>query len=162
MKEKSTENVIQAHLSGILAHEGRSVVILSDNGIEFKNKVLNETYNQLGIKRLFSNLFHPQGNAIVENVHNFLKWTLTKFLKHIVLECDKLLPLTCYCYNIFPGSNSTESPFFLMFEEDPLEGHLTHLNKSNKYYGTCKGKIISKELHKLWKHDALHLTGLCQ
>ena len=69
---KSYENV-QAYLFGILTHKGGSVVILSDNGTEVKNKVLNEACNQLGIKQLFSSPFHPQGNARVENVHNFLK-----------------------------------------------------------------------------------------
>ena len=79
MKFKSIENVVQAYLSGILAHKGRSVAILSDNGTKFKNKILNEVYDQLGIKMIYSNLFHPQGNAKVENVHNFLKRILTKF-----------------------------------------------------------------------------------
>ena len=81
MKEKSTENVVQTYLSGIVAHKGRSVAILSKNCTELKNKVLNEACNQLGIKRLYSNLFHPQGNVRVQNVHNFLKWTITKFLE---------------------------------------------------------------------------------
>ena len=64
---KSVENIVQAYLSAILAHKG----ILSDNGTYFE--VLNKVCNQLSIKRLFSNPFHPQGNAKVENVHNFLK-----------------------------------------------------------------------------------------
>ena len=71
MKEKSAENVAQAYLSGILAHKGGSVAILSDNSTELKYKVLNEACNQLGIERLFSNPFHPQGNSRVQNVHNF-------------------------------------------------------------------------------------------
>ena len=72
MKEKSAENVLQAYISGILAHKGQSVAILSDNGTEFKYKVLNEVCDQLGIKWLFSYPFNPQGNAKVENVRNFL------------------------------------------------------------------------------------------
>ena len=72
MKENCAENVVQAHLSGILAHKGGSVAILSDSGTEFRNKVLNELCDQLDIKRLFSNPFCPQGNAEVENVHNVL------------------------------------------------------------------------------------------
>ena len=32
MKEKSAENVVQAYLSGIFAHKGGSIAILSDNG----------------------------------------------------------------------------------------------------------------------------------
>ena len=52
MKERSTENVVQAYLSCILAHKGRSVAILSNNGTAFKNKVMNEACNQLGIKKV--------------------------------------------------------------------------------------------------------------
>ena len=47
MKEKSAKNVIQAYLSGILAHKGGRVAIFSDNGTEFKNKVANEACDQL-------------------------------------------------------------------------------------------------------------------
>ena len=66
MKEKSVANVVQTYLSGILAHKGEHVAILSDNGTEFKNKVFNKVFDQLDIKKLFSNPFHPQGNAKVE------------------------------------------------------------------------------------------------
>ena len=86
MKEKSAKNVVQAYLSVILAHEGRGVAILGENGTEFKNKVLNEACDQLGIQRLLPNLFHPQGNAKAENVHNFLKQSLIKFLGSSHLE----------------------------------------------------------------------------
>ena len=159
MKEKSAEDGVQANLSGILAHKGGGVAILSDNGTVFKNKVLNEVCDQIGTKRLFSNPFYPQGKAKVENVHNFLKWTLTKFLESSDLEWDELLPFTCYCYNIFP---STESPFFLMFGWDPAEGWLTHFNNSNRYHRTNERKIILEELHKLWKHHTKHLRELHQ
>ena len=80
MKEMSAENVVLAYLSGRLAHKGGSVAILSDRGTEFKDKVLNKVCDQLGIKRIFSNPFHPQGNAKMESVYNFPKRTLTKFL----------------------------------------------------------------------------------
>ena len=73
MKEKSAENVIQAHLSGILAHKDGNVAILRGNVTEFKNKDVYEACDQIGIKRLFSNPFHPQSNSRIENVHNFLK-----------------------------------------------------------------------------------------
>ena len=160
MKVKSAENAAQANMSGILAHKGGNVATLSDNGTEFGNKVLNEVCDQLGIKRLFSNPFHPQGNATVENVHNFLKGTLPKFLDSSDIEWSELLPFACYCYNIFPGSNGIESPFFLMFGQDPTEGCLTHLN-NNRYYETNEGKVVLEELHKLWKHHTKHISDLC-
>ena len=63
MKEKYAENLIQVYLAGASAYKGGCVAILSDNGTRFKNKVLNEECDQLGIKKLYSNLSHPQHNA---------------------------------------------------------------------------------------------------
>ena len=97
MKEKSAKNVVQTYLSGIPAHTCRGVAMLTDNGTEFKNKVLNEVSDQVDIIRLFSNLFHPRGNAKVQNVHNFLKRNLT----NSNLMWDEHLQFACYCYNIF-------------------------------------------------------------
>ena len=48
--------------SGVFSHIGGSVSILSDNGTEFKNTFLTVACEQLGIRRLYSNPFHPQGN----------------------------------------------------------------------------------------------------
>ena len=42
MKENSAENVVQVYLFNILTHKGGSAAILSNNGTEFKNKMLNE------------------------------------------------------------------------------------------------------------------------
>ena len=85
---KSAENFVQVYLSDILVLKGGSIAILSDKGTEFKNKVLNEANSQLEIKRLFYKLLHTQGNARVENVHNFLNQTHTKFLEYSNLEWD--------------------------------------------------------------------------
>ena len=63
MMEKAAENVVQTYLSGIQAHKGGSVAQLSNNGTEFRNKVLNEACDQSGIKRLFYYPFHPEGNV---------------------------------------------------------------------------------------------------
>ena len=86
----------------------------------------------------------------------------TKFLESCDLEWDDLLPFTCYCHNIFLGSNGTESPFFLMFGHNLAEGQLTLPKNCSRYYRNNRGKIILEELHKLWKHHTAHLKDLCQ
>ena len=96
----------------------------------------------------------------MENVHNFLKRMLTKILDNSGQEWDD--PFACYCYNIFPSSSGIESPFFLMFGQDPAEGCLSHFNNNNRYYGTNEGKIVLGEHHKLWKHLAKHLKEMHQ
>ena len=44
---------------------------MTQKGTGFANTLLNEVCDQLSIKRLFSSPFHVQGNAKVENAHNF-------------------------------------------------------------------------------------------
>ena len=60
-------------------------------------------------------------------MHNFLKHTITKFLHCSTLELDDILPIAAYVYNVAPSVNDLESPFFLVFGRDPLEGRLSHI-----------------------------------
>ena len=77
MKKKSTENVVHAYLSSKFAHKRGSIVILSDDGTELKNAVVTDACEHLDIKNLYSAVFRPQGSSRIENVHNFLKKTLS-------------------------------------------------------------------------------------
>ena len=99
MPDKTVESVVEAYLSGILSRTGASMVCLSDNRSELKNNQMNIVLKQLGIKCIFSNPYRPQGNSHIENVHNFLKRMLTKFLSSTDAEWDRILPFTCYCFN---------------------------------------------------------------
>ena len=83
-----------------------------------------------GIKHIFSNPYRLQGNSHVENVHNFLKRTLTTFLSSTDAEWDIMLPFTCYCFNTTPTAVDLESPF-LVHGRDPLEGHTGLLGPGN-------------------------------
>ena len=52
--------------------------ILSDNGTEFKNSLMDQVWQQLGIERIFSAPYHPQSNGKLEVLHKYLKPTLKK------------------------------------------------------------------------------------
>ena len=97
MKEKWAENAVQAYLWGIFTHKGGSLAILSDNGSEFKNAILTDPCEKLGIKRLYSNPSHLQAKLRIESKHNLLKRTLTRLLDSSNLECHNVLPFAGYC-----------------------------------------------------------------
>ena len=64
---------------------------------------------------------------------------------------DKVLPFTCYCFNLTPTSDDLESPFFLIHGRDPLEGHARLLSSCDiRYMGNDRGLILFTELYKLW------------
>ena len=63
MPDKTAESVVEVYLSGKLSRARASMVCLSDNGSELKNNQMNTVLKQLGIKRIYSNPYRPQGNS---------------------------------------------------------------------------------------------------
>ena len=158
MLGKTADSVIEAYLSGILSRASTSMVCLSDNGTDLKNSQMNTILKQLGIKHIYSNPYRPQGNSRIENIHNFLKWTLTKFLSSLDAKWDKVLPFTCYCFNSTPTADDLEIPVFLMHGRDPLEGHTgLFCSGDTRYMGDEKGLILFAELRKLWSPHTKNL-----
>ena len=112
---------------------------------------MNSVLAQICIKQIYSNPYRPQGNSHIENVHNFLKRTLTKFLSSSDAELDKILPFACYCFNTTPTADDLESSFFLIHGRDLLESHTGLLEKKDiRYLGDDKGLILFAEIDKLW------------
>ena len=128
------------------------MVCLSDNRSELKNSQMNTVLKQLGIKCIFSNPYRPEGNSHFENVHNFLKRMLTKFLSSTDAEWDNCY---CYCFTTTSTADNLESPFFLVHRRDLLEGHTGLLGKGSiRYLGNDKGLILFAEICKLWSAHA--------
>ena len=111
---------------------------------------MNTVLKQLGIKHINSNPYRPQGNSRIENIHDFLKRTLTKFLSSSDAKWDKVLPFTCYCFNLTPTTDNLESLFFLIHGRDPLEGCAgLSCSGDTRYMGNEKGLILFVKLRKL-------------
>ena len=116
-----------------------------------KNSQMNTILKQLGIKHIYSNPYRPQGNARLENVHNFLKRTLTKFLSNLDAKWDKVLPFACYCFNSTPTSDNFGKSVFLIHGRDPVEGCVgLFCSGDTRYMGNEKGLILFTEVRKLW------------
>ena len=131
MPDKTAESVAEAYLSGILSRARASIVCFLDNGSELKNNQMNTVLKQLGIKCMYPNPYRPQSNSCIENVHNFLKRTLRKFLSSSDAKWGKILPCACYCFNLIPTADDLESSFFLIHGRDPLEGYAGLLGSGN-------------------------------
>ena len=153
MLDKTVNSVVEVYLSGILSRAGASMVCLLDNDFELKSNQMNTIWKQLGIKHIYSNLYRYQGNSRIENVHNFLKRMLTKFLSSSDTEWDKVLPFACYCFNSTPTSDDLESPFFLIHSRDSLEGCIGLLGMSDTRYMGNKNR--SDTLHQIKKIRAV-------
>ena len=115
IKGKKTTTVANHLFSDIMLKFGFHRILHSDNGTEFKSKLMENLSQQLGIRKTFISSCHPQANGKLESSHRFIKDCIKKFSVDGVLEWDKLLPYATAAFNWFPNEHSQESPHFLYF-----------------------------------------------
>ena len=84
--DKSADTIVSTFINEYLPVHMCPWYILFDNGMEFKNNLMNQVLQQLGIDRIFSAPYHPQSNGKLEVFHKYLKPTLKKL-------CEKDPPI---------------------------------------------------------------------
>ena len=77
--------------------------ILSDNGTELKNNLMDQVLKQLGIERIFSAPYHPQSNGKLEVLHKYLKLTLKKLCEKDLSNWDQNLNQVLANYRVTPN-----------------------------------------------------------
>ena len=76
--DKSANTIVSNFINKYLPVHMYPSYILSDNGTEFKNHLMDQVLKQLGIEWIFSAPYHPQSNGKLEVFHKYLKLTLKK------------------------------------------------------------------------------------
>ena len=76
--DKSVDIIVPTFISQYLPVYMCPRYILSDNGMEFKNHLMDKVLQWLGIEQICSAPHHPQSNGKLEVFHKYLKPTLKK------------------------------------------------------------------------------------
>ena len=87
--DKSTDTIVATLINQYLPVHMCPRYILSDNGMEFKNSLMDQVLQQLGIDRIFSAPYHLQSNGKLEGFHKYLKPMLKKLCKKNPANWDK-------------------------------------------------------------------------
>ena len=145
IKNKNAETICEAYRDNIYCVFGGSRRMLTDNGSEFKNKEMQEVCDTLGLKHIFSLVYTPQSNGLLEGWHRFFKACIAKHIHGGGVEWDKLVPLAVSAYNFFPCQSSKELPFVLMFGRDPITPVAKLLEPRPRYY--CeRGSVLKMDM----------------
>ena len=76
--DKSADTIVSNFINLYLPVHMCHRYILSDNGTEFKNHLMDQVLKELGIEHIFSAPYHLQSNGQLEVFHIYLKPTLKK------------------------------------------------------------------------------------
>ena len=123
--------------------------ILSDNGTEFKNSLMDQVLQQLRIDRIFSAPYHPQSNGKLEVFHKYLKPTLKKLCEKDPANWDKYLNQVFTRYRVTLNLATAETPFFLANGRDlnlPLHQLLEPMQC---FPGDPNSGMLNLETHRL-------------
>ena len=123
--------------------------ILSDNGTEFKNNLMDQVFKQLGIERIFSAPYHPQSSGKLEVFHKYLKPTLKKLCEKDPSNWDKNINQVLVSYRVTSNLATVEMPFFLVYERDPNLPPHQLLEPMQWFLGDPDSGMLNLEAHSL-------------
>ena len=149
--EKSADTIVATFINEYLPVHMCHRYILSDNGTKFKNSLMDQVLQQLGIDRIFSALYHPQSNGKLEVFDKFLKPTLKKLHEKDPANWNKYLNQVLASYRITPNLTTAESPFFLVYGRDPNLLLYQLLEPMQSFLGDPDSSKLNLETHRLAK-----------
>jgi hypothetical protein len=106
---------IAEELVHIFARVGIPEEILTDQGTNFRSKLLSELYRLLHVQKIRTSPYHPQTDGFVEWFNQTLKSMLKKIATDDVKSWDKMLPYLLFAYREVPQSSTGFSPFELVY-----------------------------------------------
>ena len=110
-----------------MPRHGVPAVLLSDNGRQFVAAMLRGFCSNIGICKIYSTPYHPQGNSIVESYMRTLKKGLAALVGEGGRDWDLFLPAVVLAHSTTPHIVTGFSLFFLSHGREavlPVQGHL--------------------------------------
>lgn len=89
--------------------------IITDNGPNFRSRLLAEICRLIRAAHLYTTPYHPQFDGLCERFNRTLTSMLRGFVEHHQRDWDKYLPYVMHAYRAAPQERTGETPFFLMF-----------------------------------------------
>ena len=117
--------------------------------MKFKNSLMDQVLQQLGIDSIFSAPYHPQSNGKLEVFHKYQKPMLKKLCEKDPTNWDKYLNQVLASYRITLNLATAETPFFLVYRRDP--NLLLHqlLEPMQYLLGDPDSSMLNLETHRL-------------
>ena len=98
---------------------GVPVLIMSDRGPEWINRVWSSLTDLLGTRHVTTTTYRPQANGAVERVHRYINTVLGEMTEAHGRDWDVMLPVAVMAHNWSNITGTEYSPYRLIFGRDP-------------------------------------------
>ena len=119
-KDQTAETTAEALMMKFLEY-GFPERIITDNGPNFRSRLMDQMCQLLRAAHLFTTPYHPQFDGLCERFNRTLASMLRGFVSEHQRDWDSFLPYVMYAYRTAVQESTKEAPFFLMFGRTPSE-----------------------------------------
>ncbi|MCP4492355.1 MAG: DDE-type integrase/transposase/recombinase [Gammaproteobacteria bacterium] len=118
LRSITSETVAKVFVESIICRFSTPRQLLSDRAPNFLSSLMHDIYKLCNIRKLNTTPYHPQCDGLTENFNATLTKTLASYAtKHI--DWPDYLPFALFAYRTSVHSSTGESPYYLLFGNDP-------------------------------------------
>ena len=115
LANKTAEAVAHALVANVFCQYSTPRVLLSDNGLEFRNTVLERICEEFGIKQTFTVAYHPSSNGLCERTNRKLLEGLRPILNGNTSTWEDWLPHVVGCVNGSVCESTGMTPHHILY-----------------------------------------------
>ncbi|CAF4100345.1 unnamed protein product [Rotaria sordida] len=143
----SAQTTAQALFKEYICRYGVPKSVLSDQGTQFKNQLMEAMAKLIGYNHIFSSVYHPQTNGMVERFNATFVPQIAKLQNRENNNWDEFLSPVVFAYNTGIHATTSYSPFQLQYGRDPClptdEPPTSFtFNKPQDYYEQLKRNLL--------------------
>ncbi len=112
---KTARAVAHAIVSRLICEHTAPRVLLSDNGAEFRNKILQEICSQFNVTQTFTVAYHPVSNGLVERANRKILEALHPIVGRFNGTWENWLPQVEATINAKVCESTGQTPHFIVF-----------------------------------------------
>ena len=140
------EGIAKIYKDEIWKLHGVPKTILSDRGLQFALKFMEEFTKVLGTKRKLSTAYHPQTNGQTERMNQKIGTFLRHYMNYQQDDWTEWLATVKFLYNDKKHAATDRTPFKLNFGRHPWKGDIMVQT------GIPRVEELIKNLQKSWDH----------
>ena len=124
---------VAAFLYSMILRHGCPQEIVSDQGREFCNHLVDELEERTGFQHKVTSAYHPQSNGLDERTNQTLKCQFQKLVNEHMDDWDQLLENILFAYRLSHQDSTKCMPFMLMYgREARLPIDLTRVHEDEE------------------------------
>ena len=133
IRDKTAGSVANA-LRYFITQVGCPRIIITDNGLEFVNKIIRDVVDGLGIKTFQVQAYRPSANGLVESHNRSIGNILRSLVDDEEGNWVEALPTVQFALNSAYNRSIGETPFYMVYGQDPKLPYNIMCDKMDKVF----------------------------